>query len=177
LQGHTDNVTSVAFSPDGMYVASGSLDTTVCVWDTQTGNLWAQFQGHSDSVRSVAFSRNGRWIVSGSRDHSVRIWDIGASLAPRNAARCLTGHLSWVWAVAVGKGEREGQEDGWIVSGSWDKTVRIWRLDTLDTVTTLLPAEGPLAKEHSLLSIAVSPIGDRIVAGSYGGTIYIWRRE
>ena len=69
------SVNSVAFSPDGRLLASGSHDKTVRLWDTATGALQQTLEGHSDWVRSVAFSPDGRLLASGSDDETVRLWD------------------------------------------------------------------------------------------------------
>ena len=80
LQGHTNWVQSVAFSPDGRHIASGSIDRTIRVWDAWTGaQVCNPLQGHTDSVHSVAFSPDGRYIVSGSSDRTIRVWDAQSS--------------------------------------------------------------------------------------------------
>jgi WD40 repeat protein len=67
FRGHSDWVWSVAFSPDGQHIVSGSDDQTICVWNAMTGEMVAgPFRGHSSSVWSVAFSPDGQHIVSGS---------------------------------------------------------------------------------------------------------------
>lgn len=74
-----DGVTTVAISPDGRYVAAGSLDRSVRVWDTTTGYLVERLEspdGHRDSVYSVAFAPNGRDLVSGSLDKTIKMWEL-----------------------------------------------------------------------------------------------------
>ena len=82
IEGHSDCVYSVSFSPDGTRIASGSHDSTVRIWDSETGKLVAgPFEGHSDWVSSVAFSPDGTRIASGSADKTVRIWDVRSNPA------------------------------------------------------------------------------------------------
>ena len=71
LNGHTDDVNSVAFPSDGTCIVSGSSDTSVCIWDVSMGALLMMLTGHTSHVTSVTFSSDGTHIVSGSWDKSV----------------------------------------------------------------------------------------------------------
>ena len=83
LQGHTDRVCSVAFSPDGRRIVSGSDDKTVKVWDAVTGQEILTLQGHTGGVHRVAFSPDGRRIVSGGLDGTAKVWDSRAPAETR----------------------------------------------------------------------------------------------
>jgi WD40 repeat protein len=74
LTGHKLWVQSVAFSPDGRRLASGSHDNTIKVWDPATGQQLQELDGHKSDVESVAFSRDGQWIASGSADRTIKLW-------------------------------------------------------------------------------------------------------
>jgi WD40 repeat protein len=118
--GHTDPVLSVAFSPDGQHIVSGSADKTICVWNATTGEIVAgPFTGHTDWVRSVAFSPDGQHIVSGSDDKTICVWN---ATTGEIVAGPFTGHTDSVRSVAFSP---DGQH---IVSGSHDGTIRLWNV-------------------------------------------------
>ena len=74
LTGHTNWVSSVAFSPDGKLLASGSYDNTIRLWNVETGEPIQVLAGHTTGVISVAFSPDGKLLASGSDDHTIRLW-------------------------------------------------------------------------------------------------------
>ena len=118
LTGHTGAVFSVAFSPDGKTLASGSADHTIRLWDVATGSPIGQpLTGHTGTVLSVAFSPDGKILASGSVDDTIRLWDM---FTGRPIGEPLTGHTRSVTSVAF-------SPDGRILaSGSHDGTIRLW---------------------------------------------------
>ncbi|KAG8683287.1 POC1 centriolar protein A, partial [Ceratobasidium sp. 395] len=159
--GHTSFVLSVAYSRDGAYIASGSYDNTIRIWDARTGKPVGQpLTGHTDSVNSVAYSPDGAYIASGSWDKTIRIWDVRAG---KPVGQPLTGHTYRVWSVAY------SPDGAYIASGSGDQTIRIWNARTGE------PVGQPLTGHtHWVNSVAYSPDGAYVASGSYDCTIRIW---
>jgi WD40 repeat protein len=79
LGGHSLTVLSVAFSPDGRMLASGSADHTIKLSDVESGREVRTIREHYGNVESISFSQNGRWLASGSWDGTVKLWDISSS--------------------------------------------------------------------------------------------------
>ncbi|KIN94536.1 hypothetical protein M404DRAFT_168052, partial [Pisolithus tinctorius Marx 270] len=164
LEGHAAAVYSVAFSPDGKRIVSGSCDKTVRVWDAERGvQVGSPLQGHTDWVLSVTFSCGGKKIVSGSKDKTVRVWDAERGV---QISSPLQGHVGWVGSVAVSP---DGMK---IVSGSDDETVRIWDAERGVQIGSPLQGHTDWVK-----SVAFSPDGKRIVSGSKDKTVRVWDTE
>jgi eukaryotic-like serine/threonine-protein kinase len=117
----SDEVLSVAFSPDGRTLASGSHDNVVRLWDPLTGQLLRTLTGHSQTVRSVAFSSIGHLLASASDDRTIRFWDAGSG----KLLDTLTGHSGEVECVAFSPNGRT------LASGSDDTTIKLWDVSSL----------------------------------------------
>ena len=158
LRGHSYGVRSVAYSPDGKKIVSGSDDGTIKIRDANTGQCFQTLEGHSKSVYSVSYSPDGKKIISGSGDKTIRIWDANTG----KRLKKLKGHSDYVSSVAYSP---DGKR---IISGSTDKTVKIWDANTGDSLKTLR------GHKYGVWSVAYSPDGTKIISGSNDKTIKIW---
>ena len=199
---HSDAVGAVAFSPDGLMLASGSKDKTIQIWDLATGKSIRTFPGDSSTIWSVAFDAKGTKLATGTGFWRVMLWDLKTGQVTRSL-----DHTASVWSVAF-------SPDGQVVaSGSGDKTTKISDATTGNLIQNLPDhtdfvysvaftpdgkslvsgskdkkitivdvATGSLIKTmeghgDQVRSVAVSPDGKTIVSGSYDESIKIWNVE
>ena len=158
LAGHSEYVNSVAFSPDGKTLATGSRDKTVRLWNIETGEQRV-IGKHDNFVSCVAFSPDGRYVASGGWDNRIKQFDIikGDELSEGKFDK----HTNYVLALAFSPNGRR------LVSGSNDKTARNASVSTgASVVTTDLP--------NAVASIAFSPDGSHIVGACLDGKVYVW---
>ncbi len=152
----------VAYSPDGNTIISRHnevVDSTIRLWDVDTGKLLHTLSGHTKQIRQIVFSPDGRIIAAGSYDKTLRLWnaDTGKLL------HTLSGHEHYVNSVAF-------SPDGKIIaSGSWDHIVRLWNVNTGQLLLTL-----KYKNRHPFIkSVAFSRDGSTIA--SYDGfVITMW---
>ncbi|HAD14838.1 MAG TPA: hypothetical protein DCF33_20615, partial [Saprospirales bacterium] len=188
--------TSVAFSPDGKHVISGSLDKTAKRWDL-SGKEITTFSGHSANINAIAFSPDGQKVLTGCLDNTAKLWDLSG-----RELRTYIGHSSAISSVAFSP---EGRR---VLVGSADKTAKLWNLTgedlqaflghtakvyavafSLDGQSVLTSSEDQTAKlwdlsgrelqsfgGHSseVLSVAFSPDGQRILIGNADNTATLY---
>ena len=162
LQGHRYNVNSVAFSPDGSILASGSEDETIRLWNPTTGEHISTLEGHRYNVNSVAFSPDGSILASGSYDGTIWLWNPTTGEHISTLVSTLEGHRYRVNSVAF-------SPDGSILaSGSSDDTIWLWNPTTGEHISTL---EG---HRYRVNSVAFSPDGSILASGSSDDTVRLW---
>ena len=151
-------ITSIAFSPDGLTLASGGWNNTVGLWDVRTGENLQTLEGHTESIWSVAFSPKRFVVASGSVDETIRLWNARTG----EPMMTLKGHTGGIWSVAL-------SPDGFtLASGSHDNTIRLWDTRTGHHLQTLIKHTARVT------SVAFSPGGDMLASGGHDKTIRLW---
>ena len=141
---HTDQVSCVAYSPNGRHITFGSFDSSIVILDAENGlTLSKLLKEHTAGVVSIAYSPDGRYVISGSFDQTIRMWDAETGSA---VGAPFEGHIDTVESVAY------SPDGGHIISGSSDGTIRVWDVRAPSAVGD--PHEG---HSHQLQPTAYSP--------------------
>jgi YD repeat-containing protein len=157
LIGHSDWLTSVAYSPDGRRLVTGSRDRTAKIWNADTGQMIFTLEGHNDAVTSVSFSPDNNAVALASADRTVSVWYANT----RDKTRSLEGPEDRINSIAYGPSGR------YLASAGADKTVRIW--DTTGKAIRVLRGHtGPVT------AVAFSRDGLHLASGGDDSLVNIW---
>lgn len=161
VKGHSTRVMSVAFSPDGKMLASGSADGSIKLWRLSAENSVDAFHPKDlGRISSIAFSPDGEILASGGNDFMLRLWNMS------NGELITTLHnTSMINTIAISPSGKM------LASGSFDKKVRLWSLMTKKLLRTL---EGHTL---SVMSVAFSPDGKMLASGSADGFLKVWGKS
>ena len=160
LEGHTHHIISLAMSPDGTTLASGSVDSTVRLWDTKTYEETATLRGSDSEIWSVAFSPDGSLLAAGTVDGWITLWDV----ASRKRTGTLAGHTLWTQALAF------SPDGALLISGafSYEDNMKVWDVATGELITVLKGHNG------SIYQLLFSPDGSMLASASFDYSIGLW---
>ena len=159
VQRARDWVLSVAFSPDGLKLATTTLGGIIWVYRTDSWKPFLKLKAHEDSIRGIVWSSDGQQLISTSFDRTVKFWN---SSTGRLIGQFCTGHTGSVDSLAI------ASDGSFIATASDDKTVRLWSTKTHQQMGQAL--------EHSnaVQCVAISSDGALLASGAGGGNNYLW---
>ena len=158
FKGHTGFIYDIDISPDGKYLATGSMDTTARLWDLATGETIRTLSGHTDVIDGIAFSPDGKTLATGSADHTVRLWDV------------TSGETVQIFSIPTGQvGDVAFSPDGQsLVSTAGDPTARLWDVASGQTLHVFT------GHSELVIGVAYSPNGKYVLTGSLDDTARLW---
>jgi WD40 repeat protein len=160
FQGQQGVILSLAYRPDGKYIASSSIneDNSFVVWDTATGKDQRVVRGHASHVHRLRYSPDGRVLASASTDGEVKLWDANTL----ELVRSFKGHHGPVVDVAF------APDSSRFATASEDGLVGVWETATCEEVFKLRGHTG------SAFGVAFSPDGKRLASGGFDKTVRVW---
>jgi hypothetical protein len=159
IKKHTDWIYAVAFSPDGVLIASGDRSAGLVVWEAETGQPYLDLTEHKGAINDIAWRDDSNVFASASDDGTIKLWDIVSG----KSIKTITAHAGGVTSVAF-------DHQGRLVSAGKDKKFKLW--DASGNLVREFPAMG-----EQVLTVAISHDGSRIIAGDWNGEVRMVQTE
>lgn len=174
-EGHSKEVFCIKFHPDGSLVGTGGLDAIGRMWDLRTGRSIMTLDGHVRGIYGIDISPNGYHIATGSADGTIKIWD----LRQHKCIFTIPAHTTIISDLKfynsnespVAGDDITSSNGMYLVSSSYDRTIKVWNADTWTQIKTL---EGHPDK---VMSVDVAPNNEYIISSSWDRTVKLWAKE
>ena len=164
FEGHQDAVYSIALSPNGKILASGSYDQKIKLWDTANGKELNTLSGHNGAVFGLAFRPDGKILASASADRTVKLWNVESG----KRTDTLSQPLKDQYAVVFSK---DGKR---LFAGGADSRIRVWQISETAVETTNPMLDAHFAHEGTILRLALSQEGHRLISSADDRTVKLW---
>jgi len=164
FEGHKDAIYSLAVSPDGKTLATGSYDQKIKLWNVETGEELKTLSGHNGAVFGLAFRPDGKILASASADRTVKLWDV----ATGERRDTLAQPLKEQYAVAFSP---DGKR---LVAGGVDNRIRVWQISETAAETTNPLLEARFAHEGAILNLAFTSDGKTLASSADDRTVKLW---
>jgi WD40 repeat protein len=163
FRGHSHGIWTVAFSPDGLTLASGGAERLVRIWDIETGRLLKSLRGHTNDIRALVFTPDGQTLATGSEDRTIRLWNPKTGEPTK---LLFTRYDHNVCSLSL-------SPDGLMLArGSHNKDIKIWEVTTGTELMTLLGKDQ--YDHHWSVCVAFCPDGIHLATGTDIGKIKLW---
>jgi WD40 repeat protein len=167
LEGHSDAIYSVALSPDGQVLATGSYDQKIKLWDTERGQELNTLSGHNGAVFGLAFRPDGKILASASADRTVKLWNVQSGKRTDTLSQPLKEQYTVVFSA---DGKR-------LFGAGTDSRIRVWQISDAATETTNPLLESRFAHEGTILRLVFAPDGRTVLSCADDRTVKLWSAD
>jgi WD40 repeat protein len=162
--GHRDALYSLAISPDGRTLATGSYDQKIKLWNVDSGSEIRTLSGHNGAIFDLAFRPDGRILASASADRTVKLWDVATGERRDTLSQSLKEVASLVFS-------RDGQR---LFAAGADNRIRLWEISEKAQETTNPILESRFAHEGAILKLALSSDGHTLISSASDQSVKLW---
>lgn len=164
FEGHQDAIYSIALSPDGKILASGSYDQKIKLWDVESGKELSTLHGHNGAVFGLAFRPDGKILASASADRTIKLWNLQTGKRTDTLSQPLKEQYALTFSL---DGKR-------LFAAGADSRIRVWQISETAVETTNPMLDAHFAHEGTILRLALSRDGQRMLSCSDDRTVKLW---